>query len=709
MTAAAPPGPEEDEPVIADPESGEPEAGTPAPAAVAGDRVHNYFYGVQQFGQSHFGIRHGSGDRLRTTGRMPPAELDRLLHAHVNGPLHHEAAQALRRDHVVVLCGADGLGKAAAAACLLTETIPGTRRSGLVVLSPDTAPDRLANRTYHRGTGYLLLDLPDGTGLDDFAWRTVADRVRACGAHLVATTTQRPGSEGRSGVRRLGWRPPAAEEVLAAHLGAAQLAGDDIARARECVPDHATPAELAVCARRIAEGGGIGEECERLDDRAKKRAAAWFARERGLAEIVEVSVLAFATAVSRRKFEQLQVRLEVLLDPLYAPAPTAADPQETAAVSVPVPVPATAAVRRPTGDRRRALARNELAALERTRYRGGTREIVTFDDPELRRWILRELWQDQPAEYWDAVHHWLTELVATTAADATLVTVASGLALLGNAAFDEVADRYLEPWARGAAGEAGLYAAVYTLWWMCLDEAQATAALRFANSWANSGRTDLRDGARVAFSGLLGVAFPQAAVRQLWHLTRVAGDAPVTQAWADLFGALTSEGQDAGIVLDVLREQLDRGRAPHITRETLGHVRQAALAVLTVRNPANGHLAVVDYLLRCEDQLPLAAGLWARLLVHRPVRRQAVAALAAAAHTIPEAAGSASRNILDTWGRALADALPVPEHGLLVDHLRRADPHCRDPRRRDPYPLDDLLRPLTETAAAAATHTGPRP
>ncbi|WP_405634696.1 hypothetical protein OHB53_11270 [Streptomyces sp. NBC_00056] len=227
MTAAAPPGPEEDEPVIADPESGEPEVGTPAPAAVAGDRVHNYFYGVQQFGQSHFGIRHGSGDRLRTTGRMPPAELDRLLHAHVNGPLHQEAAQALRRDHVVVLCGADGLGKAAAAACLLTETIPGTRRSGLVVLSPDTAPDRLANRTYHRGTGYLLLDhFGMGRIVDD------GDQTRLTSTGVAV----HPGPRGprparpRPGLPRSCWAGSAASGTRGARRGTGAGTGADGSR-----------------------------------------------------------------------------------------------------------------------------------------------------------------------------------------------------------------------------------------------------------------------------------------------------------------------------------------------------------------------------------------------------------------------------------------------------------------------------------------------
>ncbi|MFI2304306.1 hypothetical protein ACH5AL_36590 [Actinacidiphila glaucinigra] len=664
------------------------------------DRVHISFYGNQHFGQSHFGIRNASGDALRTTGRMPPSELDRLLHCHVPGPLHREACQALQRDRVVVLCGADGIGKAAAAARLLTETVSTAERSGLVVLSPDTQPRRLADREYRRDTGYLLLDLPAGTEADDFAWRTLVDRVRACGAHMVVTTTQPPRPGEQRAVRQFAWRPPAAGEVLAAHLGAAQVPTADIARARKLVPPHAAPVELAACARRIAEGGNIDTECDRLNNGAEARAAVWFKRERGLHEIVEVSVLAFVTAVGRREFETLQAELESRLGPLYSSAQAPPENEDAAAVSP------LASVRRPAGDRRRALTQNELARVERVRYAGGEREIVVFNDPALRRWVLRGLWHDQPAEYWDAVHDWLTVLVARDTDDSTLATVATGLALLGSAALDEVVDRYLHAWASGTAGEAGRTAAVWTLWWMCLEETQAAAALLLANTWAQSGHPDLRAAARSAFSGPLGVVFPQAAVRQLWQLTRVLGDEPAAEAWGRLFGALTFGDQEAGIVLDVLADQFTRRRATQVTPATLDRVREAALAVLTVRSPVNNHVALADYLTRRPDHLPLAARLWAQLLVHRPVRRRAMQALATVAHAVPLAAGAASSTVLGQWGNALAAELPAAEHSHLVQGLYRVDGR-RGPNR-NPYPLDDLLRPLTEPSATTALQTGPR-
>ncbi|MER5896754.1 hypothetical protein [Streptomyces sp. NPDC001876] len=671
----------------------------PVPGDAGGERVYNTFYGNHYFGQTHFGIHNASGDALRTTGRMPPHELSRLLSCHVLGPLHREAVQALRRDRVVILYGADGTGKAAAAARLLADTVSAAERDGLVVLSPDARPGRLADREYRRDTGYLLLDLPDDTDADDFAWRTLGDRVRACGAHLVVTTTRPPRPGAQRAVHQFAWQPPAADEVLAAHLGAAQVSGNDIARARKAVPPGAVPAELAACARRIAEGGDIEAECDRLDNGAEARAAAWFARERGLHEIVEMSVLAFATGVGRREFETLQAGLEIRLDPLYTQAQTLSETAETSTGPA-------GPVRRPTGDRRRALARNELADVKPVRYAGGRREIVGFVDPALRSWVLRELWQDQPAEYWTAVHDWLTDLVIGETDDLTLHTVAHGLALLGNAAFDEVVDQYLHPWVLGTAGVAGRITAVWALGHMCLEETQASAALLVANTWAESGVPVLRAAARDVFSGPLGVRFPHPAVRRLWQLTRVLGDAPAVGAWGNLFSALTIADKEAGIVLDVLDDQFTQRRAAHITPATLDRVREAALAVFTVRNAFSGHVAVADYLIRREDHLPLAARLWARLLVHRPVRRRALRALAVAAHTAPEAAGTRSRTVLDQWGRALAAELPAAEHARLAQSLYRVDAGIGPDR--DPYPLDDLLRPLTEPTAMTAPHTGPR-
>ncbi|MGW9123027.1 hypothetical protein ACWGRV_41690 [Streptomyces sp. NPDC055663] len=700
-------------------------ATTPAPASTTttgpvsgpgpdgGQHVYNNFYGPQYHGRAHFGIGAGAGKggHTRATGLLEADEIDALLRSYVRPDCFDDAAQELTRTGVVVLSGSRGTGKRSAAVALLREVVGPS--ADYVVLSPDIGLDQLAERSFDSGVGYVVLDRTAGGDAPgrstDFDWRRVRDQVRRHRAHLVITTVHGLDGPPPEAVRHLPWQPPALEKVVRARLVQGRVPQETVARAVEGIPARCPVAVAAEAADRIAAGDDPGQVWKEHTGSAPRAVLDWFGveGERTLHEIAEVTTLAFAPGVGRRDFESLQENLEQHLEPVYfTPEPSLAAEAGTA---VPGPDaqgteprearPAPSHRRARPADRRRSLARNALVTTEMQLYGSTTREVMVFADPELRRWVLQELWRGYPTEYWDAVRDWLATVIDAGPGPDLQLSIASGLALLGHVAFDEVMECYLSPWARGEGGESGHDTALYVLWYMCLEEAPAAAALTLARTWAQSADPRLRSTALGAFGGQLGISFPTDAVRWLWvllqrslHTEYAAREA--MDAWARLFLVLADCRQDAGIVLEALayrigREQRTRSAAySPIGVLVLG----ACLRVLTVREPLSGRSAIARYTADRPGEAALAAQLWAAVICHRPLRREALTALLGAARALP-AVTSDPTSAAERLGRALVDALPPVELPLFTSEFSRLAA-ARQARPTDPDCVAILLGAL---------------
>lgn len=680
---------------------------SPSPSPSGSDyHVYNNFYGPQYHGRAHFGIATATerSGRARATGLLEGDEIDALLRSYIRPDCFDEAARELSRTSVVVLTGPQGTGKRSGAVALLRETVGPS--ADYVVLSPDIGLDQLAERTFDAGVGYVVLDHTGTVGTtggaagssSDFDWRRVRDRLRRYRAHLVITTVHRVAGGLPEAVPHLPWQPPALDKVVRARLVQARTPQEIVARAVAGIPPHCPVAVVAEAAQRIAAGADPDQAWKEHSGTAPQAVQDWFGaeEERSLREIAEVTTLAFAPGIGRRDFESLQVILERLLEPVYftperAPAPsdpTAPDTTGQATLDAQEPQRRRA---RPV-DRRRSLARNDLITTEMHVYGATTREVMVFADAELRRWVLQALWHDHPTEYWDAVRHWLGAVVDAGPDPALQLCIASGLTLLGHIAFDEVVQSYLDPWARGESGETGQNLAVYVLWYMCLEETQAAAALTLVRTWAQSTHPSLRGTALRAFSGQLGVTFPTDAVKWLWAVLR-SGVLDKReerelglQAWAQLFLTLVDCQEDAGIVLDALAHRIrkeQRTRSAAYSDSGL-LVLETTLWVFTVTERLSGRPAVARYVAVRPDEAGIVAELWAAILCYRPLRRNALSALLVMARALP-AVTSDPTTVAARLGHAFATVLPQVEHPLLASelgrladsrHARATDPDC---------------------------------
>ncbi|MFB7255365.1 hypothetical protein [Streptomyces nojiriensis] len=673
-------------------------------------RVYNNFYGPQYHGRAHFGIATAAErpGRARATGLLDGDEIDALLRSYIRPDCFDEAARELSRTGIVVLTGPQGTGKRSGAVALLRETVGPS--ADYVVLSPDIGLDQLAERTFDAGVGYVVLDRTGaaaaagatgaaGTGVDaagpssDFDWRRVRDQLRRHRAHLVITTVHGVAGRSPKAVRHLPWRPPVLDKVVRARLVQARIPREIVDRAVAGIPPRCPIAVVADAAQRIAAGADPDQAWKEHSGSAPQAVQEWFGaeEERSLREIAEVTTLAFAPGIGRRAFESLQDLLERLLGPVYftpeaavgagvgagAASDGAAAPDATGQAAADGPDPQQRRRARPV-DRRRSLSRNALITTEMQVYGATTREVMVFADSELRRWVLQALWRDHPTEYWDAVRHWLEALVDADPDPALQLSIASGLTLLGHIAFDEVVQSYLDPWARGESGETGQTLAVYVLWYMCLEETQAAAALTLARTWAQSLHPTLRGTALIAFSGQLGVTFPTDAVKWLWAVLRTSAlEKPEERehglrAWAQLFLTFVDCQEDAGIVLDALAHRIRKERRTRSAAYSATGllVLETTLWVFTATERLSGRPAVARYVADRPEEADVVAELWAAVLCYRPLRRSALSALLVAVRGLP-AVTSDPTAAAARLGHALAAALPQVEHPLLTSELGR--------------------------------------
>ncbi|WP_149551578.1 hypothetical protein [Streptomyces marokkonensis] len=181
-------------------------------------------------------VHHWSFPGLSTaasaSGEIPRGTLERLAASFVtaDGDAFDDLVRRLRRERVLVLSGARFTGRRTAALMLLHEV----GATPVLALDRDTTPNSLADRftarddeagpgpDAGRGTGrargYVLCDLATrrGNALRETHLLGAADRLAEQDAYAVITVG--PTAVLEDDVSAAGWRPPAAEDVLAAHL-----------------------------------------------------------------------------------------------------------------------------------------------------------------------------------------------------------------------------------------------------------------------------------------------------------------------------------------------------------------------------------------------------------------------------------------------------------------------------------------------------------
>jgi hypothetical protein len=620
------------------------------------------------FGTSGGPGREDSGRRART-GRLTQEETSALCEQFAEPPLFQAATEALDRNRVVVLSGAGGLGKRTSSIHLLLNA----GATPLEVVSPALTLEALSKHEFEAGHGYLAEDWqpPAGADANDYSWRVLRDHVSDAKAHLVITTGT---GKGGQPVERFAWQAPSAAQVLAACTAGTDAAGR-ISEIAEKVPDTCGVGDLAVIGKRLAAGEDPAKILEDLAHDPGRPVREWLSAEvRTDDELQAIVTLSFAAGQNQRIFEAMLFCLGSTLRDMGL-LPELEDEKNDA----------------DEGDReRRAQPSRGLSSSRTRRHPNGLMERndgrVQFRGKDanhqylVHRHVLQELWAEYDMTFWMAVRGWLTELIGDTAIHDVQVSVALGLTVLSFAALDEVEDSYLHSWAAGEQTWSGQCTAVYVLWLMSQDDTLAPTALRIATGWGESGDPARQWTAAAALSGELGVVYPAEAASRLWHLVGQWKDVPTRAvvAMASLFTTLVreSDGREAYLVLELLRERLDRashrngednsapGQPPvswRDDRKNRDRARLCIVEVLAIRDPKTKQPSITSLLNTRPEHLDLVAGLWAAVLCCRPYRSRALTALLNAVRGFEQVSDD-PQTAARALGDALTEALPAAEH-----------------------------------------------
>ncbi|WFE39356.1 hypothetical protein [Micromonospora sp. WMMD998] len=637
--------------------------------------VINLFYervSTQTIGKS--GGR-GKATRRAAIGKLADDEIRAETRYYCRPDGYEEALRRLTADHVVILCGATGLGKRASGINLLRAVTEGQ----LVVISAVSDHKDLSTRSYRSGYGYLIVNRTEVDRVDDldFAWRTVRDQVRRAGAYLV-TTTVVPADDRVESVGQLTWRRPDLRAVARVHLAVRDFPEDAIERIVGQFHDECSMTDVVAVMSRICDGEKPKAALSKLTETSARRVRDWFdGHKKDLTSVLDVAALALLGEVTHREFESLRAGLEVRMRQHGVTRSPAAGGRQKKAEREEDDL-----------DRRRQRLSDEGLITERwVAGRTWDRRVLSFRNDSYRRHVLRELSCRFETPFWNATAEWLTEIVAH-GSDAE---IGVGLALLAAADFDEVEHSYLTPWSKGLVRSPGQVTAVFILWAMCLSEDTMPTALKVIKQWANHGDPEQRWTAAMAYSGEAGSCDPTQAIKQLWHLivASAKGFEQACFAMAALFDTLL-DTDDAGKVLSTLERQMHRVPERRVDRVIAVRARRVLAELLVMRE--NRHRVPVTflYLDKYPERVADVARLWAEGIRFRPHRSLVLQALwhglNQLGHISDDPLGMASR-----LGEALVSALPADEVAPFYEDLRTVNSWRRGRGKQDRSPALVLL------------------
>ncbi|RBQ16211.1 hypothetical protein DP939_31870 [Spongiactinospora rosea] len=633
--------------------------------------VINHIHG--DIGGASFGISGSRPKSRRTSGPVSQYEMEEARACFARHAGYEAAAERLGNGNIVALIGKTGTGRRTAALNLLHDFV-GARRD-VVELSPVHTLERLAAREYRKAHGYLLCDWPkddvDGS-IADFHVREIRRRVRDAEAYLVITGTATSLPEGD----QVSWLPPPACEVLRAHRVAPEVADE---AAAQITTDHAM-ADVVRLARELASGVPLDKALGWLEAAGRRDVVTWFDGERTRGELFEMAAMAFTAGLPENGFESLLARLESI-------AGIGGEPD---VISADDPMP----------------SRRLLRVKEGSLFSLSPQRRLEFKVPSHRTHVMRELYQRHGMRLWDPVTEWLNECAALRD-PSVQAEIARGVAVLASVAgYSHVEGTFLTPWARGRGVMRSQATAAMAISWLCLDETTRPEVLRTVTSWTLASAARPKFTAALAWSGELGIRFPSEAARMLWLQVRDS-EKPVRHAeiaLARLFATLTEAAGNALPLLDLFARKIGNDRR---VGRAIDPLIRAILSVLSAHADGTGIPTVTVHLRNCPESATLLAELWSAVLVKRPHRKEALAALYDAVCAF-DGRDTGDRDLVRALLAGLVEALPAKERPLLAHDLRRyAIARNTDQNRLEL--LLSLLRIFLSPAVLSLDTIGKRP
>jgi hypothetical protein len=688
-----------------------------------GDGVYQGFYGTVFAPNATFGTSGGGAGggeqrgRGRDEGPVDETVIAGIARAYAKPACYEKAELALRDKHVVILTGEAGSGRRAGALVMLGGVR--ARDKPLVRINPSITIEKLAARPFVEGVGYLIAEkfaeqiVPE---LAEFHWDALCNKVRKAKAHLVVTAGVGSIAMVPDAISQIPWHRPEAADALCAHLGAAKVAEEVVPKVAEALGTDYSLAGIGAIARRLLAAEDLGNLLDELHGSDRRTVSDWMDDvDAAIPAVLEVATLAFVLGVTERVFEDEVAGLKLRLAD-FAPELDTGSKEAKAEIDLRF------------RQLRKQRANHKLLCVRQLPVARSSGAIairhVDFRVPEYRQYVVTELWNSLPREFWSGMRDWLHDIAAAADQDplrhADLMNSAAiGLALLALVAPDEVIDCYLLPWTEEDASASEQTMALYVVWQMSMRDQTQPLALRIAIVWAGQGGPTQRRVAAYSFSGELGARYPVEATKRLSQLAN-QHEPLTTMAFARLFATLATQEGDAVVVLGELRRRM----ADKTDKQSADLVMDTVIELVSARDLRSGRPAVAVFLLdnpRCAADIGV---LWARALYLRPWRDRAIGALVGAAEAIakpavgvkakpqqPVTADDLARSLGSAIGRELQEAErePLRQHIMRwVEANRRKKRGLAHRNNGSDGPPSAELDELLEKLLNAIAHPSPR-
>lgn len=597
-------------------------------------QVFNIYHGEVQTGDAATASFAVGGNVHRETGQVADAELAVLGARYFRPPAFGDALRRLEREHLLMLVGPEGSGRAAAALMLAAELREhaGVERK-ISRMPPTRTLELLCQQKYGERCAYLIKDWMQGAvgrgtqaqyDADD-----LAQRLRDAKAYLVITAKRRSKSDQGTARYEMEWPQPDPASVFdhfVADLGQdAEEFAEDLPRLRE-------RAEQAVLPRRVAQLfsrlrlKGVAAALADDDARDQREVRDWFDQKpnpsRRALRAVAVLTLACRAGdetgrqpgVTQRGFEGLYVALEKAEARYRGDAP----PERDA----------------PPEDEEFPQFRHSLfeqvglsdfTVAPPSVPEVGYEHAPGFTTARLRELFQKELHRRYGDELWSSLRICFDGLLDTTDITDVHLAVACGVGRMARFESRRVREEYLQRWAAGTL--VARHCAVFALWAMAAEDDLAPVALEQVGGWT-SGRGEQRAiTAAITLGGILGIRYQSEALWHLWILARrgerISGFARVAIAHLMWTEAECNEANVVRVLAGKVRPLFD----PRTRAETRRSVLFVVIGILEVPGDDMSVPGVVDVLRSSSAAFRPLGELWAAVLYSTPHRMRGLAIL----------------------------------------------------------------------------------
>lgn len=485
-------------------------------------------------------------------GHVPGEDLDKIRSVYVKPSLFDRAYQILREKKVLILWGQAHWGKRSTALhlllCLQVERV--------LEIRPDVALDEILSFEVGDRQGYLVDTLaPDSAQkLNPSVISRLCQRFREKDSYLVITIDSRvPLSKMALSNNLVVWGElPGSTQLLEAHLSWYLADQDKLAQALELsktekvqslLNTHPLPREVDNLAKLLVDivhnELELDEALSRFKSGALLQVEEWFENHTELEERTFMISLAVLSGTSYQSVSSADERLQSLVKP---PSVEGKLPPDTRLVFV------------ARSERIKGARAHLSQGYEETEFGQSPVEVIELDNPSFQPAVLNYVWNEYD-RLREPLIDWLRDLVVQANSPDVRVRVAAAVGELSKYNFGYIKETILLPWAnhQDPRVRASAAFALGIPVWEGEFAPQVLGLLHYWSTLRNNWRLNWT--AAAAYGGLVGLRFPDIALRDLCSIAQIKDlrlFAVLNRSVTNLFYAGRAEPEYYFKVLDAL-------------------------------------------------------------------------------------------------------------------------------------------------------------